>query len=110
MSGTTFNVVMGAWTKEDLQAALVASIEEDPTWIEFVNLIRVPKKLGNVTVIFVVPAGTEFTEPNTDNEVATDKAFVDCSSLEMFSSLQQQLHLGPRAHRHRYARKIGVSE
>lgn len=48
----------------------------------FLSFIQVPVQEGEVTIIFVVPSGTPFTEPDTGNEVATATAVIDCSSLE----------------------------
>jgi hypothetical protein len=47
----------------------------------FLSLIQVPIQEEEVKIIFVVPSGTPFTEPDTGNEVATATAVIDCSSL-----------------------------
>ena len=49
---------------------------------QFLNLLSVVDTTGEVTIVFVVPKGTNFTLPDTGSEVSMDIFLVDCSSLQ----------------------------
>ena len=61
---------------------------------KFLDNIAIEGCADGLKLVFVVPLGTKFTEPDTGNEASTSVQYIDCSSLEAVITSAQHVLTG----------------